>query len=1212
MNLITCKKFKGGGNSLKFRVKSEEVRVGRAANPFAAAGVGGGSSSGRFGNLLTFLFAVAFSFNAVAVSVCAVGDSITQGSSNFTAHRIALESRFNELGWNVEWKGTRVNTSWGSDNPCEGYSGRNAEYIAEQYVAHAAQVSADVLLLHAGHNYNAGDANLTPTPMSEEAIITAVTNAHARIIAAARAQNPDVIVLYAKVITSGGDRAVKYSYIPALNTAIGVLADELNTNVSPVICVDMADGWNYATDCVSDCVHPNATGAAKMADKWVSAIQPFVNDGKLNVDGANNTWIVRENTVLTSDRTVGELTVNAGVKLDLNGYKLTCSSVNGSGTIISTVKSGDTDITSPSGTFTMVSPSAYTKGPVSNIFNDNTYYSQGDKDRLLLDLNKSAQKLPLIIDYDFGDGNKKVVNAYKIYAAWRERAPKAWTLYGSNDSSSYNSTTDDGWTAIHSVSGEISWTKPLGKDYESESRSYWCINSTSYRYYRLKITEHVGSNSYFELVQLEYFSTTPGEIHLNVESGKTAQWPASITFSGNVKVVKEGAGTLESSDDMNINAPELVIAGGTVKCAKVMRLAQTSGKSVDVTVAEGGTLYSGGVLAIGCGGTAATLTVNGGDVYSGGQLRVGNNGSSTATLNLNSGTVEVKNDQACGLPTAGSGVLNLNGGTLKTRRLFCNSAGNGTLNFNGGTLKANARDTNAGGLIHSGVTVNVGENGGTIDSGNLAITVGAAIHGEGAMRFKGGSSVTLSGASNYTGGTTVELGTKLVAANDTAKTSLLAGLVVDGITYTEDAPNIPVLQYTSDLTVPDDLANVSFLNCGALTVPEISGAQILVDFVAPAWELDADHLTWSGLVSKYGGAPAFDARVIIKSDTAYTLTIDQDATIGELVFTGSGKATLAVNPGFTLAKTGSGTALWSLDNASAGTISVNAGTLKVKSVTGTGTLQTIRVKGGATFDLNGVGDVNANVILEDGAFFTHTGSNLGYNKDQIVSLALEGNAMVTASNECGLIAPNDAVTTLALDTNTLTVNGSSTFRLSNTTITGTGTINVTQGTLVIKTAGTGTTGDDCTLVMGGGTTLTIGNGTQLTVKNFTNNGTINTSQNGMLNVKGTLTPGNAIRYLTLHDRATIKASATQVQTVSSTFSASGTITIDASEIMKDQLKVAGKTGIPVLTVPAVPSDAKWKVTGVKEDSVCEKWRVNKDGTKTLYIVRRDGFRIIVR
>ena len=84
--------------------------------------------------------------------------------------------------------------------------------------------------------------------------------------------------------------------------------------------------------------------------------------------------------------------------------------------------------------------------------------------------------------------------------------------------------------------------------------------------------------------------------------------------------------------------------------------------------------------------------------------------------------------------------------------------------------------------------------------------------------------------------------------------------------------------------------------------------------------------------------------------------------------------------------------------------------------------------------------------------------------------------------------------------------------------------------------------------------------------------------------------------------------------VSSTFSASGTITVDASAITKEQFKDAGKEGISILTVPTSfnHKDVFWDVDGKRVDRVCEKWRVNEDGTKTLYIVRRDGFRIIVR
>ena len=858
----------------------------------------------------------------------------------------------------------------------------------------------------------------------------------------------------------------------------------------------------------------------------------------------------------------------------------------------------------------MVTPSATYAGTVTNLFSNNFTYKQDAVGRLMLKSASANQNLPLIIDYDFGEGNAQVVNKYIVYVGTAGRAPKAWVLYGSNAPSAYNNASDDGWVAIDDArTNETGWTG-AAKDKPADSRSYDCENTTAYRYYRLKITATNDSNKndkYLELVQLVYFDTNiaAGELHVNVASG-TATWPASITFSGNVKVVKEGAGTLAKSSDFYMKEGSLVIKSGAVTINGRILIGSEAGKTAAVQIDDG------------------TLTINGGSNYYP-ALIIGN--ISTGVLTINGGTVTVASskDTYLGYENNSDGKLNLNGGTLTTRRIIKNN-GSGVVNFNGGTLKANAT-VQQNGLINASAVVNVDEGGGTIDSGNSSdatsdnrVFVAADIGGTGAIRFKGGKTINIEGGVNCTGGAIVELGTRLVAANEAAKNSILGHLAVDGITYTEDTPDIPVFQYTSDLTDPDDLANVSFLNCGEGTAAEISGAQILVDFVAPAWELDADHLTWSSLVEKYG-APASDARVIIKADAAYTLTIDQDATIGELVFTGSGSVTLAVNSGCTLAKTGSGTALWSLDNASTGTISVNAGTLKVNSVTGTGTSQTIRVKGGATFDLNGVGDVTVNVILEEGAFFVNTGSDIGANTAQTVSITLEGNATVsTTSGDFGLIGPSYGATTLDLGEHTLTISGGKTFRLCKTTITGAGTINVVGGTLTQRGTSSGdagkqsSTGADCTLVIGSGTTLTIGTCQTLTVKNFTNTGTINTSQNGTLTVTGTLTPGNAIKNLTLANGSTVKATGT-AQTVSTTFSATGAITVDASEIDAQDLKDAGETGIDVLTVPVAfnPSGVTWNVAGAAIAGTRAKWRTDEgSSTKTLYIARPTGLMVIFR
>ena len=713
------------------------------------------------------------------------------------------------------------------------------------------------------------------------------------------------------------------------------------------------------------------------------------------------------------------------------------------------------------------------------------------------------------------------------------------------------------------------------------------------------------------MVQLEYFNAPVGELHIDVASGSTA-WPSSITFSGNVKVVKDGAGTLAGA--FQLDDVDFVIESGTVAASgNDMHIGSTAGKS-------------------------ASVTVNGGKLSVSNQFKVGYNGS--GTLTVNNGIVEVASgcNTYIAEKTGASGTINLNGGTLITRRVQHDKGSSQTLNFNGGTLKTNYALSEFG-LIRDGITVNVGEGGGTIDSGNLSdatsgsrVFVAAEIGGTGAMRFKGGKTINLEGAMGWTGGTTVELGTRLYVADNansaTTKSTVLGSLTVDGKTKTADENDILVFAYAAGGLTASDLANITFANCGKGTAKEVVEATtIQVDFKDPAWKLAADA-NWSDLVEIYD-APAADATVNIKADTDRTLTIDTDATVGELVFQGSGSVTLAVSSDQTLTvgditgvgaisnsgtivKAGSGTAAIPFDNASTGVVVVDDGTLKVASKTGEGTEYTVRVKGGATFDMNGVGDVNVNVILEEGAFFTNTGGNLGYSRDQAVSLTLEGDATVTASYECGLIGPGDAATTLALGANTLTLNGTSTFRLSNTTITGTGAINVTQGTLVIKNAGTGTTGNDCTLVMGGGTTLTIGSGTQLTVKNFTNNGTINTSQNGMLNVKGTLTPGNnAIRYLTLANGATVKATGT-AQVVNTSFAASGTINIDASDIPAATLRDA-EEGIPVLTVPTaqVPDGVDWEITGAAIDNARWRWVADDGGTtKTLRLFKPTGLILI--
>jgi len=855
-------------------------------------------------------------------------------------------------------------------------------------------------------------------------------------------------------------------------------------------------------------------------------------------------WTVSENTTLTADTTVDALTVEEGVTLDLNGYKLYCTSLAGSGTITST----DINLTTPSGTVTSSPDTLYNSTTPQMLFDNDT------GNRALL----QKVNLPFAVTYDFGVGAEMTINKYKIYgpSSNATRGPKVWTLDGSTDG--------DVWTLLDTQSG-VTWSNGQNKDFPFS-------NTSVYRYYRITITDSSDTSTKFsgpflELNEIQFFG--PGELHVNVPAGAEAT-VESLTISGNMKVVKDGEGRLN------------------------------------------------GVTGIGSNTFPGVLEVNAGTVYVDADFKLGT--AADGTLTINGGTVEVNSSKAThiGASSGKTGTVNLNGGILKTKRLVNVNGGTGRVNFDGGTLQANNTDNN--GLFGNNVTVTVNADGGTIDSGNNAVKVPAAISGTGAMRFKGGNTITHNAASTYNGGTTIELGTKIVTSNADAKAAIIDNLAIDGKTKMADENGIVVFEYSG--LADEDVPTPDYKNCGLGTTIYRDGDTLKVDFVLPVWELAADT-TWSDLVATYG-APAADVIVRIASSGGYTLTIDTDVDVKELVFNDGASATLTVAEGKTLTteningigkiinngtivKTGTGTVDWPFDNASTGLYVISAGRINVSKRTGlayAGSEQVIRVKNVATFDFHaskGKG-LNFSVVLEDGARFANSDEDFN-TSSQAKSLTLEGNATVVPFYNFGLIASGHGVTTLDLGTYTLTVDSARSFILDNTTISGTGTILVKKGTLWATQTESG--GLDCTVSIGSEGKLNLGK--NLTVKDFVNNGTI--SGSATLTVLGELTPGNVVANLTLASGATVKATGT-AQTVSTTFSASGTITVDASGITKEQLDAGN---VAVLTVPSSfnTSSVTWNVSGEQIAGTRAKWRT--DGTtQTLYLCKPIGLMVIFR
>lgn len=205
-------------------------------------------------------FAPAAAAAADAWRIMPVGDSITEGGATFSNYLPLLAEKLRAAGIAFEFVGTRGTAQLRH----EGYGGKNVEFLAATVPAHFGKNPADIVLLHAGHNH-----------FAEEQPIPGMLAATERLITSLRAANPKVVVLLAQVIPAG--KLPKYSYIPELNTALAHLASRLHTPAQPVRLVDQATGFDWRTDTIPDLVHPNAAGAAKMAQRWFEALHSLLS-----------------------------------------------------------------------------------------------------------------------------------------------------------------------------------------------------------------------------------------------------------------------------------------------------------------------------------------------------------------------------------------------------------------------------------------------------------------------------------------------------------------------------------------------------------------------------------------------------------------------------------------------------------------------------------------------------------------------------------------------------------------------------------------------------------------------------------------------------------------------------------------------------------------------------------------------------------------------
>ena len=340
----------------------------------------------------------------------------------------------------------------------------------------------------------------------------------------------------------------------------------------------------------------------------------------------------------------------------------------------------------------------------------------------------------------------------------------------------------------------------------------------------------------------------------------------------------------------------------------------------------------------------------------------------------------------------------------------------------------------------------------------------------------------------------------------------------------------------------------------------------------------------------------------------------------------TGAGTFVIDPGAGVTKT------MSAGNTSfTGEAVIASGTVKMGDASSFGpipSVNVIRVKGSATLDENGMlsGYYSQNkdkncVILEKGAIFTQSVAPSDEKQAPVTSIALEGDALIDASNARVTVAHqyNYSYTKVDLGTNTLEKIGEHDFFLSATTISGTGMLHVKNGSLTISPSyydnALNSSCTDGTLVFDTGTTFSMqsyqNRSIYFTAKNLVLDGeVIRGSKNSTLTVTGYITGSGTTPMLTLAEGAVIKPAAKGCLKITEsliTASEDGTVTIDISDV-----DFASRTSVPLFRVGSaemLPEPSKIIING----ELPEGWELAKMPTGFGYRLRKPiGFAIRLR
>ena len=279
--------------------------------------------------------------------------------------------------------------------------------------------------------------------------------------------------------------------------------------------------------------------------------------------------------VLSGDLDLSGYSTISGT-IDLNGHELWLNGLDGTGTI---TDSSSFDLTNPSGTVS--STNTFSSSTVAaNAFCDAASYDSTH--RVLANISTQS---PIQIDYTFPAAT--VVNAYRVMSNGNsssagERAPKSIKFYGSNDGIE--------WTELDDRSHETGWVM-------NEMRQYEFTNETAYMRYRIEFYESKGGEI-IEFFKLEYGNTGRcGRLHVAVPSGEKTN--SGVALTGNLRLIKEGAGTLIASKTGQTYGGGTEIVGGVLKPGTGGSNHPFGSEGRDIVVRESAVLDAAGKVGFG-------------------------------------------------------------------------------------------------------------------------------------------------------------------------------------------------------------------------------------------------------------------------------------------------------------------------------------------------------------------------------------------------------------------------------------------------------------------------------------------------------------------------------------------------------------------------------------------------------------------------------------